>query len=470
VRILSIGAPLPDSQIDNYDWGSAPSFFDYDAIIVDPAVAVSELIEGILRKGSSPLTYSDEPIEDGPTTSLSVGLADLLRRRQEETLRLLGRGGLVVCFAYPDVAHPRVTSFTGAHRYYWLPAPAGASYDSAHLKPAHGTSMTVTDYEHTFADYLDSQRDNILYRVAFGEGSESLGPDAKVLARSPGGAAVAVDIEVGGGRVILLPALAPRLSTGERSSTASRLVAAIRNTLLLTAEDKAPEWLQDYSLPGIEETQSKIDDIEARLEELEVELGNARNDYRGIDRYRRMLWQEGKYGYDLPVRDALSLLGFVSLASTDAPAVFLYNGQNVLVETASGPNEIGMEAHYRLRQRLEQRIAFDGRRSPGLLVVNGFREQAPSSRPQQYADALRVAAESMRYCIVRADQLFDAARGHLEGGPDDAAFGEALLRTEGVLEFTFTPRPEPVEEPEAEPATEDAASDGAIAGPATTEQ
>jgi hypothetical protein len=273
----------------------------------------------------------------------------------------------------------------------------------------------------------------------------------------------------------MLPAPAPRLSTGERSSTASRLVAAIRNTLLLTAEDKAPEWLQDYRLPGIEEARSRIDDIEARLEGLEVELGDARNDFRGIDRYRRMLWQEGKYGYDLPVRDALSLLGFVSLASTDAPAVFLYDGQNVMVETASGPNEIGMEAHYRLRQRLEQRIAFDGRRSPGLLVINGYREQAPSSRPQQYADSLRVAAESMRYCIVRADQLFEAARGHLERGPDDAAFGEALLRTEGVLEFTFTPRPEPAEEPETEETAEAAAdgadaADGAIAGPATTEQ
>ena len=45
MRILSLGQALPDSSIDNYSWASALSFFDYDALIVDPAVAVSEMIE-----------------------------------------------------------------------------------------------------------------------------------------------------------------------------------------------------------------------------------------------------------------------------------------------------------------------------------------------------------------------------------------------------------------------------------------
>ena len=33
MRILALGQPLPDPLIDNYNWASAPSFFDYDAII-----------------------------------------------------------------------------------------------------------------------------------------------------------------------------------------------------------------------------------------------------------------------------------------------------------------------------------------------------------------------------------------------------------------------------------------------------
>ena len=200
MRILTLGCPLPDPQIDNHDWANAPSFFDYDVIVVDPAGAVSELVEGVLRRGASPLTYTDEPIEDGPTTATSVGLADLLRRRQEETERLLARGGLVVCFAQSDVPHPRVSGFPGCHRYYWLPAPPGLDYGPKRLRPAHGASVSVTNYEHPFADFLERGRHNVLYRALFAEGTEGFGQAARVIGRSAGGAAIAIELSIGSGR------------------------------------------------------------------------------------------------------------------------------------------------------------------------------------------------------------------------------------------------------------------------------
>ena len=433
MRILALGNPLPDSQIDNFDWGSAPSFFDYDAIIVDPALAVSELIEGILRKGNTSLTYSDEPIEDGPTTATSIGLADLLRRRQDEVARLLARGGLVVCFAYPDVNHPRVTGFAGAHRLYFLPAPDGKDYGTSFIKPAHGNSLTVTDYEHTFADFLEAQSHNVLYRAIFAEGVDGAGSQATVIARSPGGAPVALNLMAGGGRIVFLPALPSRLSAGERSGVASRLVRAIRNTLLLTVEEQPPGWMVEYRLPGLEEARRKVEETESGLEALEVELDDLRNEYRGIDRYRRILWQEGKYGFELPVRDCLALLGFTSIAGIDDPATFLYDGETVLVETASGPSAIGMEPHYRLRQRIEQRIATTGNRPRGVIVINGYRDRDPGGRDQQFEGSLKVASESMRYCVVQADALFEAVQAHFEGDGDDASFCKALVETEGIF-------------------------------------
>ena len=440
MRILALGNPLPDSQIDNFDWGSAPSFFDYDAIIVDPALAVSELIEGILRKGNNNLTYSDEPIEDGPTTATSIGLADLLRRRQDEVTRLLARGGLVVVFAFPNVNHPRVTGFPGTNRLYFLPAPDGKDYGTSFLRPAHGTSLTVTDYEHTFADFLEVQRNNVLYRAIFAEGVDGGGSQATVIARSPGGAPVALNLMAGGGRIVFLPALPPRLSTGERSDVASRLVRAIRNTLLLTVEESPPGWMFEYELPGLADARTKVEETESRLEALEIELDDLRNDYRGIDRYRRILWQEGKYGFELPVRDCLGLLGFTSIAGIDDPATFLFDGETVLVETASGPNAIGMEPHYRLRQRIEQRIATTGIRPRGVIVINGYRDRGPRSRDQQYEESLKVASESMRYCVVQADVLFEAVQAHYEDTSGDAAFGKALIDTEGI--FVAPERPE----------------------------
>jgi hypothetical protein len=418
-------------------------------MIVDPDEAVSKLVDGISLPADTYMTYTDEPVLDGPTTSSNVGLADLLRRRQDETERLLARGGIVVVFAYPDVAHPRVAGFTGCHRYYWLPAPAGSDYGPRYLKPATGTQVRPTDYMHPFADYLERLRGNVLYRVAFAEGGEGFGSGAKVIGRSPGGAAVALEIAVGGGRVVFLPALPRHLSSTDRSALASSLVAALRNALLLDAEEGPPDWLDDYSLPGIEAAQERIDEAESKVEELEAELDEARNEYRGIDRYRRLLWQEGKYGLDLPVRDALELLGFVNVSTADEPASFRYDGEPVYLETEASLEAVGMQPHYRLRERIESRIATSGERPLGIVVVNGYRALAPSARPEQYTDALRIAAESMRYCVVESSRLLEAVRAKLQGKGDTAAFCQSLIATEGVLP------PVPLEDEESAAAPEE---------------
>jgi hypothetical protein len=433
LRILSLGVGLPDASIDNYNWASSLSFYDYDAIVVDPALSVSRFIEGVLKGEGEFKTYDDIPVLDGPTTADSVGLADLLRRRREETERLLGRGGLVVVFGQPDVPHPRVSGFTGAHRYYWLPAPAGTDYGPMYVKPAAGRHVNVSDWEHPFANYLDAKRNDVLYRASFLDGAAGY-EGAHVIARSDGGTAIALEVPVGGGRVIFVPALPQRITPTDRSQFALNLVAAIRNTLLTTAEGTAPEWVEETSLPGLEAAQRQIEDAEAKLDELEAELAAARGEYLSVERYRRILWQEGKYGFELPVRDALLLLGFRQFSNVDQPAHFAYSGDPVFVEAESSHAAVGMEPHYRLRERLEARIADDARTPPrGLIVVNGFREMAPAEREQQYTNALRVAAESMRYCIVQASDVFEAVRAKLEGRSDGKEFCKQLMETDGVF-------------------------------------
>jgi hypothetical protein len=447
LRILSLGIGLPDAAIDNYNWASALSFYDYDAIVVEPAQGISRMIEGIAR-GEQFKTYDDIPIADGPSTSETFGLSELLRRRRDETERLLAKGGLVVVFGHPDVPHPAVSGFTGAHRYYWLPAPEGKDYSSRHLKPAGGRHVNVVDWEHPFANYLDAKRNDVLYRVSIAEGPDGF-ENARVLARSDGGTAIAVEIPVLGGRVIFVPALPPRITPGDRSAFASNLVAAIRNTLLTTAEGTAPEWVDEVELPGLDESRRRIQDAEAKLDEIEAELDAARGEYLGVERFRRILWQEGKYGFELPVRDALLQLGFRQFSNVDQPANFSFGSTSVFIEAESSAGAVGMDPHYRLRQRLEARIADEGRAPPrGLIVVNGYRETPPDEREQQYTNALRVAAESLRYCVVQASDLFEALRDKLEGKSDGKAFCQLLIETDGVLALPGAPDDETVSDEE----------------------
>src|ERR1700674_3910823 len=106
-RILSLGVPLPGPQVDNYTFLSAPSFFDYDAIVVDPH-ALSRLIEGVVDGSIASTTFADVPITNGPATPASASLAEALLRRADETRTLLERDGAVICFAHAATTHADV--------------------------------------------------------------------------------------------------------------------------------------------------------------------------------------------------------------------------------------------------------------------------------------------------------------------------------------------------------------------------
>jgi hypothetical protein len=296
---------------------------------------------------------------------------------------------------------------------------------------AHGTQVKPVDFEHPLADYLERLRNNALYRAVFTEGANGL-TGARVIGRSAGGAAVAIECEVAGGRVIFLPALPPGIDASGRQTTASSIASGVRNLLLRSAEGTPPEWVDAFDVPGIDEAKKRLDLAETQLESVETEADEARRAYLALAVHRRLLWQEGKYGFDLPVRDALAELGFRAAAAMDEPAVFYYGGEQVLVETESSVGPVGMEPHYRLRERLEAKIAGEGTRPKGLIVINGFREALPEERPQPFQDALRVAAESMRYAVVDSLQLYGALCDKLEG-KDVKPFLQRLIETEGVV-------------------------------------
>ena len=438
MRILSLGVPMPGPAVDNHTFANAPTFFDYDAIVVDPR-ALSQLIEEVVDGSAEHATRTGERLTNAPTDPGAVGLADLLHDRQEETARLLARGGLVVCFAYPNVVHHRVAGFSGCDRYFWLPAPAGLQYGSSLLRRGAGSEIIPTEHDHPFGPFVDQFRSKLSYHAYFADDTPGFAGAARVFARSAGAAAIGVELSLSSGRIVFLPPLARAPSGDQRYAYSNALQEGIRHTLRLAATASPPSWLSEYQLPDLTNRLTARDEAQRLLSEAEETLTAGEYAVQEIDRYRRLLWQEGKYGLEEPVRAALALLGFRVVAQDiDTPAqIQLEVGrgekQVALLEVEASDEAVGMDGHYRLRRRLEEAIAQSKPRR-GLLIINGYRTQAPSQRATQYQDALRVAAESMRYCIATTEQLFHAARAALEG--DEAtvhALRERLLTTEGVL-------------------------------------
>ena len=401
MRILSLGYPLPNPQIDNYTFASAPSFFDYDAMVVDPE-SLSRLIEEVVDQTADHATAERQPVVNGATGPLATGLADLLRRRQSETARLLANGGSVVCLIRPDVLHHRVAGFTGCDRYFWLPAPAGLQYRESHLMPGYGQSVLVTDYDHPFATYVESFRERLAYSAYFVEGIPGFAGFARVFARSAGGAAIGVELRVDAGRVVFIPYVAR--PGARRQPPPGRVVDSRLPPPFAGAGRRrvAAALGARCHAPGLADLEAKHAAAEEALEAAQAKAAETGARVAELDKYRRLLWQEGKYGLEAVARQAFAALGYQVSDNLDEPCALFNSGERLLVEVEGSPAAVGMEAHYRLRRRIEEAIA-EGRPHKGVVLVNGHRLSAPESR--EVPVRRRTARRGGEHALLPADDV-----------------------------------------------------------------
>ncbi len=430
-RILSLGFPMPGPSIDNYDFITAPAFFDYDALVVDPR-ALCQLVGGVIAGTTEAATYSGRPVRPRREAPDEVSLADALLRRREETAMALASGAAVVCFAHPAVVH-RVEGAGEIDDYYWLPRSDGLTYAPPQLVPGEGSRVHVVDYGHPLASFVASQSANIGYRARIDMAKMPEGSAAFAL--SEGGAAVGVEAPSTRGRIILLPALARAPSGEDRYVLSDELQAGIRRALGMVAEGRPPPWVAGYPLPGLEERAVALEEARRASDEVRTRLEEAERAHDELARFYRLLWQEGAVGLEDVVVEALRLVGFEVYARERSELELRAGETRVFVEVEASERAVDMAAHHRLRQRIERAIERAGEAPRGLLLVNGQRLQPPGERGQQVTDSLRVAAETMRYCIATTGSLYEAVRAQLSG--EEAAVAgwrTRVVGTDGLVE------------------------------------
>lgn len=231
MRTLVIGIPLPNASFDNHSFLSAPSLADYGRVIVEMEAASKAIAEVVAGTGQHK-TYTGLPVKNGDSTTEAIGLADVLAMRKREAEWLLDRGGVICCFAHPDVAIKGVRGLRQLRRYSWLPAPPGFNY--AHdLFPSFGKPGVRPGAPHAFARYIEAFGQRAGYRLRLNEGAEGFDDYATVFARSEGGAAIGAELSVLNGSIVLLPPLV-RLETDRRALAATLLqcLDELTNTLV----------------------------------------------------------------------------------------------------------------------------------------------------------------------------------------------------------------------------------------------
>jgi hypothetical protein len=283
--------------------------------------------------------------------------------------------------------------------------------------------------------FVLAQLANIAYRARVAiDDIPSFASHGTVFVRSYGNAAIGVEMPAAKGRIVLLPAIKSAPSGEARYAFSDAMQAGVRRMLGVMAEGRQPSWLANYALPGLDERVSAVAAARDERDQAQRQFDAAQAALDQLTRYQALLWQEGAIGLEPAVLDALRLVGFTVYDSNPDEFELRYGDESALVEIDASDGAVGMAAHYRLRQRIERAIERRGAAPRGVLLINGHRLRPPSERAQQASDALRLAAETMRYCIAPTSALFEAVRAHMSGDLETlAAFRLALLRTDGML-------------------------------------
>jgi hypothetical protein len=412
MRVLVVGFPLPNPQFDNYTLLNSPSWFDYDAVIVEPE-SVSTVIENVVNRKEEHETRAEEPILNRPTTPFAVALADMIRRRRGEAAQLLANGGVIAVFTRPNVVHEEVVGFPGCDRYAWLPAPAGVSWDSPFLVRAEGTEVHASDSLHPFARMVDRHRPWFFYRARIDENAPGFPTYGSVFARSYGGVAIGADLKVGEGRVILLPAFAPLAYGDQRFELASEFLEALRLCTRQQADTKPPAWVSELSLPGSEELEASEREATEALAAAEIRVAEAQASLTQLTKYRALIWQEGRFGLEPAVCDAFRAIGFEVESDPDKPGWIADGRVRAFYEVEASTEAVLEYPYFRLQKRLEKDLIDTKEPKHGLIVVNGQRLSPPVNRNAQLSETLRIAVDNYRYGLLTTERLFEIVKAVL---------------------------------------------------------
>jgi hypothetical protein len=419
MRILVIGFPLPNKDMENYSVLTGPSYFDYDGLFIDPA-SITGSVRSLLEGEREFEAFDGRPVLNAPGTASNASAADQVRRRLDETQRLLEAGGTVMVMARPNLTQQGLLGFEGCDRYSWLPAPAGLSWGPPALVTAEGRTVRIVDETHPVAGFLRRFRPQVAYRAVFDERQAAV-RQGRVLATGGAGVPIAMEFQVLGGRVLFLPALTD--DTGPiRAEIAEAIVDLFAELAGRELEQEAPWWARSQPLPGLEQAEAELEELELAARASREKADAARERHDQLASHRRLLWAEGR-PFQAAVEAGLRVLGFELSSAGDGGLAISSEGVTALVEAESSRDDVVEWPYVRLQRRLEARLLAGEAGTRGLVVANGKRLTDPAERGPGFTETLALACENYRFALVSGPDLFALVQRALAGADDAALLG-----------------------------------------------
>lgn len=433
MRALSLGWDLEGREVVRSEFPNADSFASFGVVLVDPAP-----LAGLWRPYAELAPDGTHRLYPGRDLGLSRALENLFALRQRELEDLLFKAGgiLVVRVRAPGEGVivegnpprrlesygflPKASLVSGPHH---LALPQGLRF-----VPRRGQDLRLADELHPVAPYL-SRFAGLGYEAALtGALGAPLHAFGRVLAQNRVGDPLALDLPVGSGRVLFLPAF-PGAPAQEAWEVLRPALAAL---LSLPLGESAPEWLVHYKLPGEEELKKRAEEIAQERERLSRREEELKEAQREFDAWKALLYPRGREGFVQAARAAFARLGFTVHASETPVSFFAESPEgNFFVRVALSPfSPVGPEEHRALLLALDRWRNEERRELRGLLLCLAQPELDPKRRGPQWHEAVARASLDHRFVLLSAYDLFRSLVQVLSGAAPQA-IRQALAEVEG---------------------------------------
>jgi hypothetical protein len=223
------------------------------------------------------------------------------------------------------------------------------------------------------------------------------------------------------GQLLFLPV--PVAADGNRVGGA--IVDLVSMLLRGEPEMEEPNWAEEIRVPGADAHDARIASLGMHHQQLKNDLHQLEENKGELLRYKHLLFGTGKAVLESAVRAALRLVGF------EVPEPEQYMGEwdvelrlpdrrTAIGEVEGAEGVVSVDKFRQLLHYLSEE-ELEGRSHKGILIGNGFRNQAPLTRPDQFSEHVKSA--SAKFGVTSA--LFKCFLSILEK-PEDEGLRENL--------------------------------------------
>ncbi len=433
LKILSVDFPLEGQGIENASFWDAPSFSDYDVVIINPS-QISET-----------WTKRIKPEADGSLSTfcaLDKGFGNFVnnffsKRREETSLLLRVTGGILICILKEKgqklyLSHGNES--WSVDKYSWLPSIKLGYYNhnfNSSIFTRKGEHIKLEDKKSSFSQYISGLMDSLIYESII---SGEILKIVNTFAVNKVGEVVGGEVPFGKGKIVFLPPL-KRIDPPKVSGI---LIDCIRKSLHWTEPLKKPPWITKYSLAKEKTVKSEIDSLKEREKEIKNLIDEQEKKMFRLEMVKSLLYEQGKHGLEPAVREAFRTLGFNVLEPEEYEEeydLFIRDGDHIIIGEIEGSiKQVGVTKYRQLLDYADVRVT-KGEKVKGILIGNGFLETDPEKRNGQFTDEAIRGCESKRFCRITTCELFKAVKAVIENPEYRDGIKQAIINCDNEYKF-----------------------------------